>query len=113
MTLASRISTHANIGNLDVAERKWKICLGNLVLDQLQAIVCGVIAALIAVFVGYITEQVFHPEYMLILVSVSILTASVVSIVLGSTMVTVILLSRKYRVNPDNLATPVCAFYNQ
>lgn len=44
---------------------------------------------------------------MILLCSASIITASMVSIFLGSTMVGVILLSKKYNVNPDNIATPV------
>jgi len=34
MTLASRLSTHANVGNMDIPGNKWKICFGNLCLDQ-------------------------------------------------------------------------------
>lgn len=34
MTLASRLSTQANIGNMNNKREKWRICFGNLALDQ-------------------------------------------------------------------------------
>lgn len=46
-------------------------------------------------------------DHVLLLTASSIITASMVSVVLGSIMVAVILASRRYKVNPDNIATPV------
>ena len=39
----------------------------------------------------------------------SVVTASIASFILGLVMVLVILLSRKFNVNPDNVATPIAA----
>ena len=39
----------------------------------------------------------------------SVVTASIASFILGLVMVLVILLSRHFNVNPDNVATPIAA----
>ena len=36
MTLASRLSTQANIGNMNIKKEKYRICWGNLALDQVR-----------------------------------------------------------------------------
>ncbi|CAL8125131.1 unnamed protein product [Orchesella dallaii] len=107
MTLASRLSTQANIGNMKDSRTKWRICFGNLVLDQLQAIVCGLVASFFALCMNLIRTGEWPLDHFLLLTSASIVTASMVSFVLGSIMVAVILLSTRYKVNPDNIATPV------
>ncbi|CAL8126522.1 unnamed protein product [Orchesella dallaii] len=107
MTLASRLSTQANIGNMNDKRQKWRICFGNLALDQLQAIVCGLVASFFALTMHLIRTGEWPLDHLLLLTSASIVTASMVSLVLGSIMVTVILLSRRYKINPDNIATPV------
>lgn len=74
---------------------------------QLQAIVCGLVASFFALGMNFINTGEWPLDHVLLLTSASILTASMVSVVLGSVMVLVILLSRKFKVNPDNIATPV------
>ncbi|ODM93143.1 Solute carrier family 41 member 2 [Orchesella cincta] len=106
-TLASRLSTHANIGNMKDSHTKWRICFGNLMLDQLQAIVCGLVASFIALCMNLARTGSWPLDHSLLLTSASIATASMVSLVLGSIMIAVILLSTRFRVNPDNIATPV------
>ena len=54
MTLASRLSTHANLGHMANAEDKWKLSIANLALVECQAIVVALLAALAAVFIGYV-----------------------------------------------------------
>ena len=45
----------------------------------------------------------------LVLAASSIVTASAASFILGIVMVGVIAVSRRYNVNPDNVATPIAA----
>lgn len=109
MTLASRLSTQANLGHMDTASEQWVMIGGNLALIQAQAIVVGLLAALFTIVLGWIPEGRFSVVHGCLLCASSVLTAAVTSFVLGSVMVGVVMLSRKFHVNPDNVATPVAA----
>lgn len=109
MTLASRLSTQSNLGNMDTRKEQLKMIGGNLALTQAQAIVVGFLASLAAMVMGWIPEGKFNLYHALILCASSMLTASVASFILGSVMVLVILMSRKCKINPDNVATPIAA----
>jgi len=113
MTLASRLSTHANLGRLDQVEDCWRMITANLALIQCQAVVVGLLASLFAVIVDWLQsptdEEAFDPGHALLLCASSLVTASLASFVLGLVMVAVILASRRCRVNPDNVATPIAA----
>ncbi|XP_076048601.1 solute carrier family 41 member 1-like [Oratosquilla oratoria] len=109
MTLASRLSTHANMGHLDQRDECLSMILGNLALIQCQAIVVGFLASVAAVVMGWIPEGEFHILHALLLCASALVTASLASFILGVIMVGVILLSRKCNINPDNVATPIAA----
>jgi len=53
MTLASRLSTAANVGYLDDPNRAWDMAVSNLALVQVQAIVVGGLASCFALLMGY------------------------------------------------------------
>lgn len=109
MTLASRLSTQAHMGNMDRTSEKWKMIGGNLALVQAQAIVVGFLASLVAMVMGWIPDGTFDIHHALLLCASSMLTAAVASFVLGAVMVIVVLLSTKLHINPDNVATPIAA----
>ncbi|KAJ8687414.1 hypothetical protein QAD02_023208 [Eretmocerus hayati] len=109
MTLASRLSTHANLGHMDTKKQQWSMIVGNLALIQCQAMVVGMLASLAAVILGWIPEAHFDFHHGLLLCASSLVTASVASFVLGLVMVAVILFSRHININPDNVATPIAA----
>jgi solute carrier family 41 len=48
MSLSARLSTAANIGELDNPKSRWEIIIGNLTLLQVQGTVVSFIAALVA-----------------------------------------------------------------
>uniref|UniRef100_A0A0C9R820 Slc41a2_3 protein n=1 Tax=Fopius arisanus TaxID=64838 RepID=A0A0C9R820_9HYME len=109
MTLASRLSTHANLGHMDTSSEQWTLIIGNLALIQCQAMVVGLLASLAAVILGWIPEAQFDVHHGLLLCASALVTASVASFLLGLVMVAVILLSRRMNINPDNVATPIAA----
>ncbi|CAH1153778.1 unnamed protein product [Phaedon cochleariae] len=109
MTLASRLSTHANLGNLDSPQQKLSLITGNLALILCQAIVVGFLASLAAVIFGWVPTGVINIQHALLLCASSIVTAFGASFILGLVMVGVIMFSRYLHINPDNVATPIAA----
>lgn len=109
MTLASRLSTAANIGLMDTTKDMWKMIIGNLALIQVQATVVGFLASIAAVIFGWIPEGNFHMGHAVLLCASSVATAFIASLLLGLIMIGVIIASRKVGINPDNVATPIAA----
>eukprot|EP00096_Caligus_rogercresseyi_P000961 TRINITY_DN11546_c0_g1_i1.p1 TRINITY_DN11546_c0_g1~~TRINITY_DN11546_c0_g1_i1.p1 ORF type:complete len:508 (-),score=151.65 TRINITY_DN11546_c0_g1_i1:480-2003(-) len=113
MTLASRLSTHAHLGHLDTPKNIYSLVLGNLALVQCQGIVVGFLASAFAIIMGLLrssdTQIVDEFYHGLLLCASSVVTASIASLVLGLIMIAVILLSKRLKLNPDNIATPIAA----
>jgi solute carrier family 41 len=109
MTLAARISTQANLGQLDNLREQWKMTYGNMALVQCQATIVAFLASVFAIVVDVIDERKFDVHHATLLCASSLITAAVASLVLGFITVGVVLLSRKLHINPDNVATPIAA----
>lgn len=109
MCLASRLSTQANLGNFTNVREIAKMVFGNIALVQVQATVASFIVANFAIIVGGIMKGEFRSDYVMLLISSSMFTATTSCFVLDFVLVAVILLSYKFKMNPDNLATPFAA----
>ena len=113
MTLASRLSTQANLGNLDTPKSQWLMTVTNLslvqvlttqhafyyalegwsfkysciklwhIFSQCQAIVVGFLASIAAVVLGWIPDGHFDLNHAFILCTSSVATASIASFALG------------------------------
>lgn len=57
MTLASRLSTLANLGDMDDWQKVKEISMANLAVVQTQGIVVGGVAALVPVFVSHFWQN--------------------------------------------------------
>ncbi|XP_033608030.1 solute carrier family 41 member 1 isoform X1 [Cryptotermes secundus] len=109
MTLASRLSTQANLGHMDTPKQQWSMIVGNLTLIQCQAIVVGFLGSVVAVVMGGIKTNNFELDHAFLLCASSLVTASLASFVLGLITAAVIVFSRHCNINPDNVATPIAA----
>ncbi|XP_065910900.1 solute carrier family 41 member 1-like [Dysidea avara] len=109
MTLASRLSTASNCGELDNSSSRWSIIFGNMSLIQGQALVIAALASCFAVTLNWILEGIVDLMHFLLIAAASLFTASLASGVLGVLIIVIIIVSRYLRINPDNVATPIAA----
>ncbi|KAF3428107.1 hypothetical protein E2986_10291 [Frieseomelitta varia] len=115
MTLASRLSTQANLGHMDTPKQQWYMIVGNLVLIQIsscrqcQAIVVGFLGSVVAIVMGAFRNGTISLDHAYLLCASSLVTASLASFVLGLITAGVIVFSRHCHINPDNVATPIAA----
>ncbi|XP_050357136.1 solute carrier family 41 member 1-like isoform X1 [Nymphalis io] len=109
MCLASRLSTQANLGNMVSPREVISMVVGNISLVQVQAIVAATVVSMFAVIVNTIVDKAFNGDYVLLLIASAIFTATTTCFVLDFVMVMVIFGSQKFKVNPDNVATPLAA----
>lgn len=109
MTLASRLSTQANLGKLESTKDILKLTSGNMALLQCQSVAVGSLASLYAILATLAFGGEVTPAQAILLVSSSTVTASMASFVLGGIMIAVVVLSKLCNVNPDNVAIPMAA----
>lgn len=109
MCLASRLSTQANLGNMNTAKEVGHMIVGNISLVQVQATVAAFLVALFAISVGAALDGKIVFEHAILLIASSMFTATSSCFVLDFVLVAVILVSHKFKMNPDNLATPLAA----
>lgn len=83
MTLASRLSTQANLGNMTSAKKIAHMVVGNIALVQVQATVASFIVALFAFGVGFAFDGMFNLDHAFLLVASSMFTATTSCFVLG------------------------------
>jgi solute carrier family 41 len=83
MTLASRLSTQANLGNMTSAKEIGHMVVGNIALVQVQATVAAFIVSLFSMGVGTATSGTFYLDHALLMTSSAMFTATSSCFVLG------------------------------
>ncbi|KAF8923463.1 hypothetical protein EDD21DRAFT_392987 [Dissophora ornata] len=112
MNLASRLSTASNMGLLDTPATRNAFIKGNLALLQLQSLAVGSVAGLFSFALGMIVHPTTNNiEEVALMISSSMLCASASSFILGSFMCALVLICRRFRINPDNIACPLASSF--
>eukprot|EP01135_Chromosphaera_perkinsii_P010101 Nk52_evm26s2011 gene=Nk52_evmTU26s2011 len=109
MTLAARLSTAANLGVLDSPKERRKLIVASLALVQVQAIVVSLLASITAIILGAFKHGNLELNESIIIVCSSMFTTMICGFLLGSLMAAIIVYSRQFNINPDNIATPIAA----
>ncbi|XP_055701228.1 solute carrier family 41 member 2-like isoform X2 [Phlebotomus papatasi] len=109
MCLASRLSTQANLGNMLNFKNMVSMVIGNICLVQIQAIVASFIVALFAIAVNAAINGNSTLETSIMVIAAAMFTATTSCLVLDIVLTTVIIVAKRFRMNPDNLATPLAA----
>ncbi|CRK87752.1 CLUMA_CG001554, isoform A [Clunio marinus] len=108
-TLASRLCTQANLGNMISGKEIFHMALGNIALVQVQATVAAFIVSLFSIGVGAIIKNTLRFNHITLLIASSMFTATSTCFVLDFILVFVILLTKKFKANPDNMTAPLAA----
>ncbi|KAI8357970.1 hypothetical protein B0O80DRAFT_271566 [Mortierella sp. GBAus27b] len=112
MNLASRLSTASNMGLLDQRTSRNAFIKGNLGLLQLQSLTVGSVAGLFSFGLGAIVHPTTNNAGEIALImTASMLCAAMSSFVLGGFMCGLVLVCRKYKINPDNIACPLASSF--
>ncbi|XP_050313306.1 solute carrier family 41 member 1-like [Anthonomus grandis grandis] len=109
MCLASRLSTQANLGNMKGKKEVFKMIIGNIGLVQIQAIVASCIVSVFAIGASVVLNGHFRWSHAYLVTASSVLTATLSCFTLDFVLITVIFISHRIKLNPDNLATPLAA----
>jgi solute carrier family 41 len=83
MTLASRLSTQANLGNMSCGKEIAHMVVGNIALVQVQATVAAFIVSVFSMSVGWALNGTFNFDHALLLTASSMFTATSSCFVLG------------------------------
>ena len=83
MTMASRLSTEANMGHMDRWPKTLRMIGGDMALVQCQATVISYLAAFVAIGIDLCQTQHFDLNHSLILTASSVVTANVACFFLG------------------------------
>ncbi|KAF9131361.1 hypothetical protein BGW39_001869 [Mortierella sp. 14UC] len=112
MNLASRLSTAANLGLLDQRASRNAFIKGNLGLLQLQSLAVGSVAGLFSFGLGVVVHPATNNfNEIALMITASMLCAAMSSFVLGGFMCGLVLVCRRYRINPDNIACPLASSF--
>lgn len=111
MTLASRLSTHANLGDMNRFSDIKTMVLGNMALVQCQASTVGLIAPIVALLLSLMSsatglsdeESEITFTNSILVMSSSVITTNLANLFLGTIMCTVIVVSNKLNINPGKI----------
>ncbi|KAJ3124826.1 hypothetical protein HK101_006040, partial [Irineochytrium annulatum] len=110
MNFAARLSVASHTDSLST-----ELVMGNLALIQVQALVCSVASGLWTFLIGWFRN--LEPDLYTaerdtsLVVAVSVISGTLSCLISGVTITAVVYVCRRYKLDPDNLATPIAASF--
>uniref|UniRef100_A0A915PRC0 SLC41A/MgtE integral membrane domain-containing protein n=1 Tax=Setaria digitata TaxID=48799 RepID=A0A915PRC0_9BILA len=108
VTYASRFCTLSNAGQTKTMEEICVIARFNLCLIELQAIILSFLAALLSSGISLINCD-FNRSHFMVTVLSGVYTATLSSFVIGFIMIGIVVSTRRYGIDPDNITAPLTA----
>ncbi|KAL7677786.1 hypothetical protein ACOME3_004022 [Neoechinorhynchus agilis] len=108
MTLASRLSTRANMGDLDIPNRASVVIVGNVILIQVQSIVVTLTGCSIIIVREFFTSPTYNFPFLFVANS-CISAACISGFIISLLIVAIIYVAFKKKFDPDNIASPVAS----
>lgn len=94
---------------MDTRKQQINTFTSNLALVQVQAIGVSLAASFLTIITSLSEGTPFNIYRVISLMLTAIATASAASLILSTLMVLLAILARKWKINPDNVATPIAA----
>ncbi|VDK27293.1 unnamed protein product [Gongylonema pulchrum] len=111
VTYASRFCTMSNAGRTHNAEEIFTVARFNLSLVEFQACVLSFLAAVLSTAISLISCD-FNSSHFLVVFASGIYAAALSSLVVGTMMVVLVVITRRYDIDPDNIAAPITATFS-
>lgn len=92
MTLASRLCTQANLGNMKSKKEAIKMIFGNIAIVQVQATVASLIISMFALSVGLLLVGPITLSHALLLTASAMFTATTSCFVLGKSLQSLVII---------------------
>lgn len=110
MTVTARLCTASNLGKLDDPKILLTFLRDDLLLTQFQATIVSLMASLLTLGIQAIKDPLSVTwTGSLVVISSSVVTAGFACLFLGLLMTGVVVVSRKFHINPDNVAAPLAS----
>lgn len=110
MTLASRMSTHSHMGQMNDWDELRSLAIANIALNQILSTTIGILASALAIIIhAFLSYRMFELDDALLVMVTGVLTCSIASVFLDIIMIFVIYGAQVYKIDPDDVATPIAA----
>ncbi|XP_075551410.1 solute carrier family 41 member 1-like isoform X3 [Dermacentor variabilis] len=110
-TLVARLSTQANLGNLNRVREQLPMIFANIALLQCQSTVATLVACTLAIFKSVAIDNYWDPSHVAILFAGALAAVNTASLLLSLVMSAVVVVSTKCDKNPDNIAPAIAASF--
>ncbi|GMT11129.1 hypothetical protein PFISCL1PPCAC_2426, partial [Pristionchus fissidentatus] len=109
--LASKLSTLAHQGTLDEKKSRNDMIVASIGLQQFQVVIMTLLASVASLISPLINHShcELQSKAVLFLFTVALIAITTSSFIIASLLIGLIIGARKYKINPDNVTTPIAS----